>query len=159
MKTNAFVTGFKHKHAPIRNVNDIINEKFTFGQRISDSIAKIMGSWYFIIIQSVLISFWIVLNVTAYIYKWDPYPFILLNLFLSLQAAYTAPVIMMSQNRLAEKDRIEAHNDYLINIKSEEEVRAILDNLQFQNEYLLKIMNSLSGEGQNTSMTDKPVES
>lgn len=69
---------------------------FTVGQRIADQVAAIMGSWKFIIIQTTILFFWIVLNVTAYVQRWDPYPFILLNLALSFQAAYAAPFIMMS---------------------------------------------------------------
>ena len=73
--------------------------KLTLGQRIADDVAAMMGSWTFIIIQSALLLAWIVLNITAYVQNWDPYPFILLNLALSFQAAYAAPFIMMSQNR------------------------------------------------------------
>jgi len=73
--------------------------KLTVGQRIADTVAANMGSWRFIIVQSIILIIWIILNVTAYVYQWDPYPFILLNLALSFQAAYAAPFIMMSQNR------------------------------------------------------------
>jgi uncharacterized membrane protein len=82
---------------------------------------------------------WVILNVAAVIRHWDPYPFILMNLVLSMQAAYTAPIIMMSQNRQAERDRLEAHNDYIINQKAEEEIRAVMDHLETQNEALLQI--------------------
>ena len=81
---------------------------FTVGDRIADRVAATMGSWSFIIIQSLLLAVWILLNVTAYVRQWDPYPFILLNLALSFQAAYAAPFIMMSQNRQAAIDRAEA---------------------------------------------------
>ena len=77
----------------------------TVGQRIADTVAANMGSWRFIIIQSAILVVWIILNVTAYIQQWDPYPFILLNLALSFQAAYAAPFIMMSQNRQQDIDR------------------------------------------------------
>jgi uncharacterized membrane protein len=73
--------------------------QLTVGQRIADTVAANMGSWRFIIIQSGILVIWIILNVTAYVQQWDPYPFILLNLALSFQAAYAAPFIMMSQNR------------------------------------------------------------
>jgi uncharacterized membrane protein len=79
---------------------------------------------------------WVILNITAWVNHWDPYPFILMNLVLSLQAAYTAPVIMMSQNRQAARDRLETHNDYLINQKAEEEIRAILSHLAAQDQAL-----------------------
>lgn len=84
-----------------------------------------MGSWRFIIIQSLILSVWIVLNVTAYVHKWDPYPFILLNLALSFQAAYAAPFIMMSQNRQQDIDRKQAEADYKINIKAELEIELL----------------------------------
>lgn len=84
-----------------------------------------MGSWSFIIIQSLILLVWIVLNITAYVKRWDPYPFILLNLALSFQAAYAAPFIMMSQNRQQEVDRKEAENDYRINIKAELEIELL----------------------------------
>jgi uncharacterized membrane protein len=97
----------------------------TMGQRIADGVAATMGSWNFIIIQSTVLLLWIVLNITAYIEHWDPYPFILLNLALSFQAAYAAPFIMMSQNRQQDVDRRAAENDYQINIKAELEIEAL----------------------------------
>src|SRR5882762_3335722 len=97
----------------------------TVGQRIADTVAATMGSWTFIIIQSAILLVWIVLNVTAYVQQWDPYPFILLNLALSFQAAYAAPFIMMSQNRQQDIDRKSAENDYQINIKAELEIELL----------------------------------
>ena len=91
----------------------------------ADQVAATMGSWNFIIIQSVLLAVWIVLNVTAFVQKWDPYPFILLNLALSFQAAFAAPFIMMAQNRQQDVDRKEAENDYKINIKAELEIELL----------------------------------
>ena len=99
--------------------------QLTTGQRIADAVAAMMGSWTFIIIQSVILMFWIALNVTAYVQQWDPYPFILLNLALSFQAAYAAPFIMMSQNRQQDIDRKSAENDYQINIKAELEIELL----------------------------------
>jgi len=97
----------------------------TPGQRIADSVAATMGSWRFIIIQSTILVGWIALNITAYVRHWDPYPFILLNLALSFQAAYAAPFIMMSQNRQQDIDRKEAANDYRVNIKAELEIELL----------------------------------
>ena len=97
----------------------------TFGQRVADRVAAGMGSWPFIIIQSLILMVWIALNVTAYVKKWDPYPFILLNLALSFQAAYAAPFIMMSQNRQQEIDRQAAKSDYDVNIKAELEIELL----------------------------------
>ncbi len=97
----------------------------TLGQAVADTVAATMGSWRFIIIQSALLTAWIVLNVTAFVERWDPYPFILLNLALSFQAAYAAPFIMMSQNRQQDIDRKAAESDYKINIKAELEIELL----------------------------------
>jgi len=97
----------------------------TLGQKVADKVAATMGSWRFIIIQTTILVFWIVLNVTAYVQRWDPYPFILLNLALSFQAAYAAPFIMMSQNRQQDIDRQEAETDHQINIKAELEIELL----------------------------------
>jgi uncharacterized membrane protein len=131
---------FKHDHPPIIDVNKEADEQLTIGQRIADQVAATMGSWPFIIIQSILLSAWIALNVTAIIYHWDPYPFILLNLMLSFQAAYAAPFIMMSQNRQAQKDRLMAESDYHCNVKGEVEVRNIMDHLDHQDTVILEIL-------------------
>ena len=97
----------------------------TTGQRIADIVAANMGSWPFIIIQSIVLVIWVVLNVRAYIRQWHPYPFILLNLALSFQAAYAAPFIMMSQNRQRDIDRKNAESDFQINIKAELEIELL----------------------------------
>ena len=101
------------------------DDQLTLGQKVADAVAATMGSWNFIIIQSALLAAWIVLNLVAVIKHWDPYPFILLNLALSFQAAYAAPFIMMSQNRQADVDRQKAENDYNINIKAELEIELL----------------------------------
>src|SRR3954471_20497295 len=99
--------------------------QLTTGQRVADAVAATMGSWKFIIIQSVILLVWIILNITAYVQQWDPYPFILLNLALSFQAAYAAPFIMMSQNRQQDIDRKSAEHDYQVNIKAELEIELL----------------------------------
>ncbi len=134
-----FPQPFRHQHPPVQNTNEIFEKKKDISVRASDRFAAIVGSWKFIIIQTAILVIWVVLNVAAWFYHWDPYPFILMNLVLSLQAAYATPIIMMSQNRLADRDRIEAHNDYLLNVKSEEEVRVILEHLEAQNRALAEI--------------------
>ncbi len=97
----------------------------TFGQKASDKLTAWAGSWTFIIGFVVFIVLWMSTNVYAWIQQWDPYPFILLNLVLSCLAALQAPVILMSQNRAAEKDRQRAEYDYAVNRKSEREIQAI----------------------------------
>jgi len=118
-------------------------QQISTGERIADRLAAIMGSWRFIIVQSSILVVWIALNVTGWVKQWDPYPFILLNLALSFQAAYAAPIIMMSQNRQAAKDRLEAEHDYEVNLKCEleiEDLHAKIDALrQAQWEELLSL--------------------
>ncbi len=97
----------------------------TFGDKIADFVAQGMGSWTFIIIQTIVVITWIALNLVAYSFRWDPYPFILLNLLFSTQAAYAAPVIMMAQNRQADRDRIQAHADYETNIAAKKEIEEL----------------------------------
>lgn len=126
----------------------ITGDNLTMGQRVADSVADIMGSWTFIIIQSILLTVWVLLNVIAFIRSWDPYPFILLNLALSFQAAYAAPIIMMSQNRQQDIDRKAAASDYRINIKAELEIELLhhkLDSLREQEVLeLTKVVRELS---------------
>ena len=100
-------------------------ESLDFGSRIADSVANGMGSWKFIIIQTVLVALWMGLNVLAFIDHWDPYPFILLNLLFSTQAAYAAPIIMMSQNRQNERDRLSAEADHLNNAQAKQEIEEL----------------------------------
>lgn len=139
---------FKHEHAPVRNVNEVADEKLTVGQKVADSVASTVGSWRFIIIQSIILLLWLILNSLAWSLKWDPYPFILLNLALSFQAAYSAPFVMMSQNRQAEKDRLTAQNDYITDTKGEEEIRHIMEHLDHQDELILQIVKRLEDQHQ-----------
>ena len=135
------------------SVNSLHDESMTLGQRVADTVARNVGSWRFILIQSFLLACWLFANsylafheYQAYGFNfksWDPYPFILLNLMLSFQAAYTAPFILMSQNRQADKDRIAAEHDYHINISSEARVRAILAHLKAQDDVILAILRRL----------------
>ncbi len=108
-----------------RNRAQKAHPDFSWGEKIADWVAATMGSWNFILIQSALLVIWIALNVTAYVQQWDPYPFILLNLALSFQAAYAAPFIMMSQNRQAAIDRAAAMTDYATNAKAELEIELL----------------------------------
>jgi uncharacterized membrane protein len=108
-----------------RNINTEFHESLTLGQRVADRVASFGGSWPFIIIFAVVLLAWIVLNSVILMkigQTFDPYPYILLNLFLSMLAAIQAPVIMMSQNRQAAKDRLDATHDYEVNLKAELEI-------------------------------------
>jgi uncharacterized membrane protein len=106
------------------NVNERFHEKLTFGQRLADQVAAFGGSWTFIIIFAVILAAWVLVNTWILPNRdiFDPYPFIFLNLILSMLAAIQAPVIMMSQNRQTSKDRLAAANDYEVNLKAELEI-------------------------------------
>ena len=112
-----------------RNVNRVIEEKSTLGERIADSVARFGGSWTFIILFGITIMIYSALNVVLGGKAWDPYPFILLNLFLSMLAAIQAPVIMMSQNRQDTKDRLRGELDYEVNCRAEAEIQALAHKL------------------------------
>lgn len=110
----------------VQNLMNPPVETLTRGQSISDKVARFGGSWRFIIIFTVILTLWIGFNVIALTkYQFDPYPFILMNLVLSCIAALQAPIIMMSQNRQEEKDRMRSENDYMINLKAELEIRSL----------------------------------
>ena len=115
----------KNKTLLTDNIEDEISQA-TLGQKVADKVASFGGSWTFIISFACFILFWIVVNIVFLVNKgFDPYPFILLNLILSCLAALQAPIIMMSQNRQEEKDRERARNDYMVNLKSELEIRLL----------------------------------
>jgi uncharacterized membrane protein len=120
--------------APTASVEPVAMDPPTRGQRLADRVAATIGSWRFILIQSTAITCWITGNVLFGTGAWDPYPFILLNLLLSFQAAYTAPAIMMSQNRQSELDRRHAQSDYEINVKAELEIELLHDKIDILKE-------------------------
>ena len=111
-----------------------------FGERLADAVASNVGSWTFITIQSVLLCLWIVVNSVAWFMQWDPYPFILLNLVLSFQAAFTAPIIMMSQNRQSTIDRRNAQHDYDVNTKAELEIELLHQKVDLMREQELTML-------------------
>lgn len=123
---NTVLYSLKDKNTLADKLDNDEGESMTFGQRIADKVATFGGSWTFIISFTVFLLLWIMLNIVFLANKgFDPYPFILLNLILSSLAAIQAPVIMMSQNRQEEKDRERGKKDYMINLKSELEIRML----------------------------------
>jgi uncharacterized membrane protein len=141
------VTQFEHTHPSIKNVDAEFEKNRTPAQILADMVAATVGSWPFIAIQSVLLVIWIAINVVLAMKHsdkaWDPYPFILLNLALSFQAAYTGPIVMMSQNRQAEKDRRQANSDYETNIKAEAEIRVIMEHLKYQDKMIRELVSEV----------------
>ncbi|MGL4292951.1 MAG: DUF1003 domain-containing protein [Bacteroidales bacterium] len=156
------VNAITHNQILSENIEPILEEKLTLGQRMADKIALFGGSWYFITSFGLFMFSWIIINVIFLKQKpFDPYPFILLNLMLSCLAAIQAPIIMMSQNRLEQKDRLRSENDYKVNLKAELEIKLLhekLDHLsvhqnkilfeiqQMQMEYLDEILEQLKNK-------------
>ena len=123
-------------------------EALSPGDKIADAVADGMGSWKFIIWQTIVVIIWMMVNVIGLIRHWDPYPFILLNLIFSTQAAYAAPIIMMSQNRQNQRDRVQAQHDYQINIDAKNEIEALQIHLsKIETEKLDKIIEILNERG------------
>ena len=116
---------------PLKPWHVIHLENSSAGERIADHVAAFIGSWQFIIIQSVIFAIWVVVN-TLWLfqaYQFDPYPFILFNLFMSAEAAYSSPLILMSQNRQTERDRVQAQHDYDTNVAAKDEIETVLREL------------------------------
>lgn len=112
-----------------KNWHQKYNDGRSVGERLADSVAAGMGSWKFIVIQSIVLVIWMAVNIFAFLNHWDPYPFVLLNLLFSTQAAYAAPIIMMSQNRQADRDRIQAQDDYQTNVGAKKEIEDLQQQL------------------------------
>ena len=124
------VKSLKDNELLSENINEQYEQSRTFGDRVADKVAEFGGSWTFIGWFALFFAVWIGINVAALFWQpFDPYPFILLNLILSLLAAVQAPIIMMSQNRQEDRDRMRAENDYQVNLKSEVEIRIIGEKL------------------------------
>ena len=122
-----------------KNVNDLVQSKSTFGQRVADRVANFGGSWPFIIIFSCFLFAWMALNALEFLYKpFDPYPYIFLNLVLGCVAALQGPIIMMSQNRQSEVDRLRAEMDYQVNLKAEIAIQSLHRKMDELKEYQMR---------------------
>jgi CRP/FNR family transcriptional regulator, cyclic AMP receptor protein len=122
-----------------RNANQVIEEEYTFGEHIADSVASFGGSWTFIILFGVVLIVYTCINIALRGRAWDPYPFILLNLFLSMLAAIQAPVIMMSQNRQDKKDRLRSELDFEVNRRAESEIQNLSRKLNLMTDKMCDI--------------------
>jgi len=122
-----------------RNPNEEIDEQETFGDRMADGLARFGGSWGFVIVFFIILITYVTLN-SLLPNRWDPYPFILLNLFLSMLASIQAPVIMMSQNRQDTKDRVRSELDYRVNLKAEVEIEELLQRIGKVEELLVEVL-------------------
>jgi uncharacterized membrane protein len=121
-------------------VNRAQHEQATFGERLADKIASGIGSWTFLIVQTVLVLLWVGVNLTGFLLRWDPYPFILLNLMFSVQAAYTGPVLLLAGNRQSQKDRMTLERAALEAERADHQDRRILDEIKNNTELTLRIL-------------------
>lgn len=130
-----------------KNWHDTHLDDRTWGERLADRVAAGMGSWNFIIIQTFFVVLWMVGNIIGIVYHWDPFPFIFLNLIFSTQAAYAAPIIMMSQNRASDRDRIQAQADYQTNLEAKQEIEELQTRLaRIETEKLDEILKILQNK-------------
>ena len=127
-----------------KNWHEAHRKQRRLGQRIADGVAGGMGSWFFIVSQTLFVIAWMALNLIGWKNHWDPYPFILLNLLFSTQAAYAAPIIMMSQNRQNERDRFQAAEDFRTNLEAKKEIEELqIAIARIENEKLGEILKRL----------------
>ena len=133
----------QHDHPPVRDLNRDVERRLTFADRVSADFSRLIGSWIFILVQLAIIAVWIGLNVLNLLRPFDAYPFRFLNLVLSLEAAVWVSFVLMSLNRMADRDRLRAQQEYELNVKAEEELKALMNHLMHQDEILLQIVNRL----------------
>jgi uncharacterized membrane protein len=133
----------QHDHAPVRDLNLETDRRLGRGQRTAADLARLVGSWTFVSLQAVLTVCWLVLNVFAATQHWDPYPFLLLNLVVSLECALWTVLVLMSLNSAADRDRLRAQQEYEVAVKAEEEMRAVMEHLEAQDEVMLQILQRL----------------
>jgi uncharacterized membrane protein len=133
----------QHDHPPVRDLNREVERKLTFQDRVADDFARLVGSWIFVLVQAGIMVLWILLNAIGLIRPWDRYPFAFLNFILSLEAAIWVSIVLMALNRIADRDRLRAQQDFEIDVKAEEELKALMNHLMHQDEILLQIVNRL----------------
>ena len=133
----------QHDHPPVRDLNRDAERRLTFADRVAADFSRLVGSWLFVLVQLAIMVVWIGLNAFNLIRPWDRYPFLFLNLILSLEAAVWVSVVLMALNRQSDRDRLRAQQDYELNVKAEEELKALMNHLMHQDEILLQIVNRL----------------
>src|SRR6266566_4197479 len=133
----------QHDHPPVRDLNRDVDRKLTFADRVAADFARLVGSWIFVLAQVGLMLLWVLLNLVGFIRHWDAYPFLFLNFVFSIEAAIWVSVVLMTLNSMADRDRMRAQNEYELNVKAEEELKALMNHLMHQDEILLQIVNRL----------------
>jgi uncharacterized membrane protein len=132
-----------HEHPPIRDVNQEFDRRLRRRDRIADDFGSVVGSWTFVLFQAVLVGLWLMVNVIGFQRHWDAFPFLLLNLVLTFQAAFIPPLILMSLQRAGQRDRLAAQQAYQEGVKAEEELKAVMRHLEVQDEVMLQVLQRL----------------
>lgn len=132
-----------HEHPPVRDVNQEADRRLRRGDRIADDFGSVIGSWTFVIFQTILVVIWLAVNAFGFQRHWDGFPFLLLNLVLTFQAAFIPPLILMSLQRSAHRDRLAAQQAYQEGVKDEEELKAVMRHLEVQDEVMLQVLHRL----------------
>ena len=133
----------QHDHPPVRDLNRETERRLTLADRIAIDFTRLLGSWVFVLAQLGLMVVWVVLNALSLIRHWDPYPFQFLNFVLTFEIAAWLLLVLMAFNRQADRDRLRAQHEYELNVKAEEELKALMNHLMHQDEILLQIVNRL----------------
>ncbi len=133
----------QHDHPPVRDLNRDVERRLTFADRVADDFSRLVGSWPFVLAQLGIILIWIILNALKLIRQWDPYPFGFLNVVVAIEIAIWVSLVLMAINRMADRDRLRAQQEYELNVKAEEELKALMNHLMHQDEVLLQIVNRL----------------
>jgi len=133
----------QHDHPPVRDLNRDVERRLGFADRVADDFSRLVGSWPFVLAQLGIILVWILLNALKLLSHWDPYPFAFLNVVVGIEIAIWVSLILMSLNRMADRDRLRAQQEYELNVKAEEELKALMNHLMHQDEILLQIVNRL----------------
>ena len=133
----------QHDHPPVRDLNREEDRRLTLADRVGSDFARLFGSWIFVLAQIGLMVVWVFLNGIATFAHWDVYPFQFLNFILSLEAALWASLVLMALNRQSDRDRLRAQHEYELDVKSEEETKALMNHLMHQDEILLQIVDRL----------------
>jgi uncharacterized membrane protein len=133
----------QHDHPPVRDLNREVERRLTLADRIADDFARLLGSWIFVLAQAGIMVVWVGLNTINLIRPWDRYPFYFLNFILTIEVLVWVSIVLMALNRQADRDRLRSQHDYELNVKTEEELKALMNHLMHQDEILLQIVNRL----------------
>jgi uncharacterized membrane protein len=133
----------QHDHPPVRDLNREADRRTTAAQRIAEDFARLVGSWTFVLLQLILLGAWLALNLLTRFHHWDPYPFPLLGLILTVEVLLGAAIVLMALGRLSDRDRVRGQHQYEVDVKQEEEMRMLMHHLEVQDEVMLQVLHRL----------------